>query len=226
MIIPTSDEIANSIFYQGKMYFQMTSYLTLPVLEEVSGRRFNNRRFEEIIRIARDSSFAWAETISHMDADRPLESIAKTYSLVVLNNNLNHRLRLMERHIKEYRVDGLVIHSAKSCEPYSVGQYNLKRLLMDHLRVPQEGTYYLLIDITSLGFDDEVAFCRMLPEKAGVAAIPCSCFWNNRHRGRELVRFYFCKRDETLDEAIKRLTQDVAYIKLLTNLVDNTRKAL
>ena len=71
---------------------------------------------------------------------------------------------------------------------------------------PTAGTYYLLVDIRSLGFDDDVSFCRMLTEKAGVAAIPCSCFWNNRSRGRELVRFCFCKKDETLDEAIKRLT--------------------
>ena len=79
---------------------------------------------------------AWAETISLMDADRPFESIARTYSLVVLNNNLDHRLRLMERLIKEYDVDGLVIHSAKSCKPYSVGQYDIKRLLMDRLGIP------------------------------------------------------------------------------------------
>ena len=71
---------------------------------------------------------------------------------------------------------------------------------------PTAGAYYLLVDIRSLGFDDDVAFCRMLPEKAGVAAIPCSCFWNNRTRGRHLVRFCFCKKDETLDEAISRLT--------------------
>jgi N-succinyldiaminopimelate aminotransferase len=71
---------------------------------------------------------------------------------------------------------------------------------------PTAGTYYLLVDIRSMGFDDDVLFCRMLTEKAGVAAIPCSCFWNNRSRGRELVRFCFCKKDETLDEAIKRLT--------------------
>jgi N-succinyldiaminopimelate aminotransferase len=70
---------------------------------------------------------------------------------------------------------------------------------------PPEGSYYLLINITSLGFDDDVAFCRMLPEKAGVAAIPCSCFWADRRRGRDLVRLCFCKKDETLDEAIKRL---------------------
>jgi len=71
---------------------------------------------------------------------------------------------------------------------------------------PTAGTYYLLVDIRSLGFDDDVAFCRMLTEKGGVAAIPCSCFWNNRSRGKELVRFCFCKKDETLDEAIKRLS--------------------
>ena len=70
---------------------------------------------------------------------------------------------------------------------------------------PTAGTYYLLVDIRSLGwFEDDVMFCRMLTEKAGVAAIPCSCFWNNRGRGRELVRFCFCKKDETLDKAIKR----------------------
>ncbi|MFB0506727.1 MAG: methionine aminotransferase [Thermodesulfobacteriota bacterium] len=70
---------------------------------------------------------------------------------------------------------------------------------------PTEGTYYLLVDITSLGFDDDLAFCRMLPEHAGVAAIPCSYFWKDRRRGRQLVRFCFCKKDETLEEGIRRL---------------------
>ena len=70
---------------------------------------------------------------------------------------------------------------------------------------PPEGTYYVLVDITSLGFDDDLAFCRMLPEKAGVAGIPCSYFWNDRRQGRELVRFCFCKKDETLEEGIRRL---------------------
>jgi bcr-type benzoyl-CoA reductase subunit B len=79
---------------------------------------------------------AWAETTAYLDESRPFESMAKAYSLVILNNNLNHRLKLMERLIKEYQVDGLVIHSARSCKPYSVGQYDLKRLLMDRLQVP------------------------------------------------------------------------------------------
>lgn len=70
---------------------------------------------------------------------------------------------------------------------------------------PPQGTYYLLADITPLGFEDDLLFCRMLPEKAGVAAIPSSVFWNNRSQGRNLVRFCFCKKDETLEEGIRRL---------------------
>jgi N-succinyldiaminopimelate aminotransferase len=68
-----------------------------------------------------------------------------------------------------------------------------------------QGTYYVTTDITPLGFDDDLVFCRMLPEKAGVAAIPCSYFWKDRRSGRNLVRFCFCKRDDTLDEAISRM---------------------
>jgi len=72
------------------------------------------------------------------------------------------------------------------------------------------GTYFLCADPRPLGYDDSTSFCAALPEKAGVAAIPMSAFcdpaapradtWNH------LVRFTFCKREETLDEAIRRLT--------------------
>ncbi|HTQ17734.1 pyridoxal phosphate-dependent aminotransferase [Mycobacterium sp.] len=75
------------------------------------------------------------------------------------------------------------------------------------------GTYFLCADPRPLGYDDSTAFCAALPEKVGVAAIPMSAFcdptaghaahqaqvWNH------LVRFTFCKTDDTLDEAIRRL---------------------
>ncbi len=79
---------------------------------------------------------AWAETASDMDISRPLESMARTYSRVILNNRLEHRLNLMERLMRDYRVDGLVIHSARSCKPYSVGQYDQKRILLERLSIP------------------------------------------------------------------------------------------
>jgi N-succinyldiaminopimelate aminotransferase len=72
------------------------------------------------------------------------------------------------------------------------------------------GTYFLCADPRPLGFNDSTTFCAQLPEKAGVAAIPMSAFcdpgaahadaWNH------LVRFAFCKTDDTLDEAIRRLS--------------------
>ncbi len=84
-------------------------------------------------------------------------------------------------------------------------------LMLDGLRaaglrvVPPEGTYYVMADIRALGYTDDVAFCRMLPERHGVAAIPVSAFYRERRMGRHLVRFAFCKRTSVLEQAAERL---------------------
>lgn len=102
---------------------------------------------------------AWTETISHLDVNDPFRSMAKTYSLVILNNNLNHRLDLMADMVKEYEVDGLVVHSARSCKPYSVGQYDLVRLLRERLGVP---SVVIEADITDYrAFSEEQANTRL-----------------------------------------------------------------
>ncbi|WP_431233700.1 pyridoxal phosphate-dependent aminotransferase [Mycolicibacterium psychrotolerans] len=71
------------------------------------------------------------------------------------------------------------------------------------------GTYFLCADPRPLGYSDSTQFCAELPTKAGVAAIPMSAFCDphSPHIGEwnHLVRFAFCKRDDTLDEAIRRL---------------------
>ena len=69
---------------------------------------------------------------------------------------------------------------------------------------PPEGTYFAVADIRPLGLEDDLAFCRMLPEHVGVAAIPLSAFVESGHL-RHLVRFAFCKDDATLDEGLRRL---------------------
>jgi len=102
---------------------------------------------------------AWSETIGYLDEAKPFESMAKAYSLVILNNNLNHRLQLMERLIQEFQVDGLVIHSARSCKPYSVGQYDLKRLVTERMEIP---TVVIEADITdSRAYSEEQAMVRL-----------------------------------------------------------------
>jgi N-succinyldiaminopimelate aminotransferase len=68
-----------------------------------------------------------------------------------------------------------------------------------------EGTYFVTTDIRPLGFDDGLEFCRVLPERAGVVAIPHQVFWDDQDAGRPLVRWAFCKRPEVIDEALTRL---------------------
>ncbi len=69
-----------------------------------------------------------------------------------------------------------------------------------------QGTYFVTTDITPLGYDDGVAFCRDLPERCGVVAIPHQVFYDDPRAGKSLVRWAFCKRDDVLDEAVKRLS--------------------
>lgn len=79
---------------------------------------------------------AWAESAKFIDPDRPFESMARSYSEVVLNVDLNYRKNLMSRLIKEFSVDGMVMHSNRSCKPYSVGQYDLIEILKEEFGIP------------------------------------------------------------------------------------------
>lgn len=67
------------------------------------------------------------------------------------------------------------------------------------------GTYFITTDIRPLGESDGFAFCRSLPERAGVVAIPNAVFYDHREEGAPFVRFAFCKRPEVLKEAAERL---------------------
>jgi aminotransferase len=67
------------------------------------------------------------------------------------------------------------------------------------------GAYYIMTDIADFGFEDDVAFARYLVKEVGVAAVPGSSFYKDPAKGRTKLRFCFCKRDETLKEADKRL---------------------
>jgi N-succinyldiaminopimelate aminotransferase len=68
-----------------------------------------------------------------------------------------------------------------------------------------QATYFVSTDIRPLGHTDGVDFCRMLPERTGVVAIPHQVFYDNTEAGRPLVRWAFCKQPEILQEALTRL---------------------
>jgi aminotransferase len=67
------------------------------------------------------------------------------------------------------------------------------------------GAYYVMTDISGFGYADDLAFTKSLVSEIGVAAVPGSSFYRNPRDGAQQVRFAFCKRDETLDEAARRL---------------------
>jgi N-succinyldiaminopimelate aminotransferase len=68
-----------------------------------------------------------------------------------------------------------------------------------------EGTYFVTADITPLGGEDGLAFCRSLPERCGVVAVPTQVFYDDAAAGAHLIRFAFCKRPAVLQEAVSRL---------------------
>lgn len=68
-----------------------------------------------------------------------------------------------------------------------------------------EGTYFATTDVRPLGYADGWAFCRDLPHRAGVVAIPHQVFHDDPEAGRPFVRWAFCKRPEVLAEALERL---------------------
>ena len=68
-----------------------------------------------------------------------------------------------------------------------------------------EGAYYVMTDISEFGFPNDVEFTKHLIREIGVAVVPGSSFYKNRDMGSQMVRFCFCKLDDTLEAAAERL---------------------
>ncbi len=70
-----------------------------------------------------------------------------------------------------------------------------------------QGTYFLTTDVRPLGFADGLEFCRTLPERAGVVAIPHQAFCDDTSVGAPYVRWAFCKQPSVLEEALERMSR-------------------
>jgi benzoyl-CoA reductase/2-hydroxyglutaryl-CoA dehydratase subunit BcrC/BadD/HgdB len=78
---------------------------------------------------------AWAEAGSRIDPADPFGSAVLAYTDVILNQDLGKRLGSLSRLARDYSVDGAVLHSDRSCKPYSIGQLDLKRRLADDVGI-------------------------------------------------------------------------------------------
>ncbi len=76
---------------------------------------------------------AWGELADLIDPERPLESAARTYIYPILNRGTGDKLATMARMIDDYQLDGVILHSDRSCKPYSMGQIDQRdRLIREH----------------------------------------------------------------------------------------------
>jgi benzoyl-CoA reductase/2-hydroxyglutaryl-CoA dehydratase subunit BcrC/BadD/HgdB len=79
---------------------------------------------------------AWAELMPLMDPARPLESMARTYLSPLLNRGTGDKLATMQQMIADYSLDGAILHSDRSCKPYSIGQMDQRDRLIQESGVP------------------------------------------------------------------------------------------
>jgi aspartate/methionine/tyrosine aminotransferase len=68
-----------------------------------------------------------------------------------------------------------------------------------------KGAYYIMCDVSSFGYPNDVEFTKFLVKDIGVAAVPGSSFYRDPEAGKDIIRFTFCKKEETLRAAEERL---------------------
>jgi benzoyl-CoA reductase/2-hydroxyglutaryl-CoA dehydratase subunit BcrC/BadD/HgdB len=71
-----------------------------------------------------------------MDTERPLESAARVYLHPILNRSTGDKLRSMRRMVGDFHCDGVILHSDRSCKPYSLGQIAQRDRLANEIGVP------------------------------------------------------------------------------------------
>ncbi len=76
---------------------------------------------------------AWGELAQYTDPSHPLESMARVYTYPILNRGTGHKLSTMVGMVEKYQLDGAILHSDRSCKPYSIGQMDQRdRILRQH----------------------------------------------------------------------------------------------
>ncbi len=81
-------------------------------------------------------TYAWGELAPMIDPDKPIESMAKVYLHPILNRGTGDKYRLMKGMIEGFHLDGVILHSDRSCKPYSIGQMDQRAKIVQDLKIP------------------------------------------------------------------------------------------
>lgn len=79
---------------------------------------------------------AWGELTDLVDPSQPLDSAARVYLHPILNRSTGHKLAVMKRMVGDFGADGVILHSDRSCKPYSIGQVDQRERLTREAGVP------------------------------------------------------------------------------------------
>ena len=79
---------------------------------------------------------AWGELVEMVDPRDPMASAARTYLYPILNRSTEHKLHTMQSMAREYTTHGAILHSDRSCKPYSIGQIDQRERLSAELDMP------------------------------------------------------------------------------------------
>ncbi|MCR5411240.1 MAG: aminotransferase class I/II-fold pyridoxal phosphate-dependent enzyme [Lachnospiraceae bacterium] len=151
-------------------------------------------------------------------------SLSKTYSItgwrlgyVIANEDITDRVKKVHDFLTvgaaaplmEAAVEGLLFpdeYYAELLETYTQKKdlfcSGLDDIGLSYTK-PQ-GAYYVMVDISRFGFDNDLEFCEKLAEKVGVGAVPGSSFFKEPEN--RYIRFHFAKKEDTLKEALERLS--------------------
>ena len=86
--------------------------------------------------VASTYTYAWGELAAMIDASDPFGSAARTYLHPIINRSTGHKLAAMRSMVQSFGLDGAILHSDRSCKPYSLGQIDQRDHLVGELGVP------------------------------------------------------------------------------------------
>jgi benzoyl-CoA reductase/2-hydroxyglutaryl-CoA dehydratase subunit BcrC/BadD/HgdB len=79
---------------------------------------------------------AWCGSMKYIDENNFIDSMAEAYTRIYLNIGIDEMVKTIFTMIDKYEVDGMVMHSNRSCKPYSFGQYDIQRMVQEVKGIP------------------------------------------------------------------------------------------
>ncbi|MDC3237482.1 2-hydroxyacyl-CoA dehydratase family protein, partial [bacterium] len=79
---------------------------------------------------------AWCASMKYIDEDNFLDSMAESYTRIYLNIGVDAMAKSILQMIDKYDIDGFVLHSNRSCKPYSLGQYDIQKIIQKESGIP------------------------------------------------------------------------------------------